>query len=1071
MKTRSSRFFIILLHLLGVSNHHLPSWYYDYLTNTSASERSSFYSGIRGVHPHSITLERLDLREVGGLDGVDWLGDHRGDQEQQQSLSQSSDSAAAATTTTTQETREPFWLQDSRDGKCLGPSGGFSECGDATLWFILRRGTQRKSLRMGPFGVEEVLERADPEEPYRYALQIVDNDYDGASTISVETSASMTSSRFFSWRHQRQRRQQKDCLVPAPKSRRRHGALELGSCGKQKTAWSWRVDPQGFLYLPNDVSHTNGRECLRRSSTGSSAVLSACQDNGSEADSQHHEQQRLVQFSLVRYHATANPSVAPSNNNKVRPEQKKEKQAETSNRPSKPREGLPSTKDKAHSHASDPVAHSPIFEMNLAGRPLRSAIPTPQDRKDAQSQPFAALKDTNPILFVGKTQPEQSNPSKEAASSDPRATTPPPQPSVSSLGKLRKIEMNPYIAASQDEIWVDPLTGLQYPTDLCKYLGHDRRESGRHTLVGVGQFMKTMLKIKVYGIALYVSKRDVLADPAFQQYAGLSSEDLRKRPDFYEKLRSAGGFDRTLVLKTNMQLATETMRSSLDSDWKMLSEEAKALLIDTSMRPRPAEQQMLEQIQRADNPSRCSCAQSAPEEYQADPTCCARGIELVFTWRKNGDLEVRLNGRLMDSFPRPDIGNGIFFEYLRTDDPFSPDFLERAVDGFPFLLAPLAQIQGITSSVLQAAAPEPEPAKEPAHAFIIKTVGGAAEAFTSHAANLAAAMQQGASDTAANAANTVHSAGDAMRQFGEEAERKRVAAWNQMVAISQQHPADVFAQMVARAKGEKRTEPVIPVEEPEEIVLRSNAPHGKIFRQTTSKWFGETMDAPDEIGPMIHPTMNKTILSLVHFYLLLILIVSFPPTNASKTRFVVRRSCKMIPVSSSELSLGGLDLDSSEKETIVPRREQYRPVQAEYVNPRGSGKKVAPEPPGSDDECCLYPGYDSDPASEGFSPQRIHIDLSSQDGRESTTTPASKKKPSSVKRFFQRPPRSTPKATRRSQSLDCPESERSSASDGSGSGNTKKSWRRKSGEGKPPIPAVKKGSANDKVKKNLSYFL
>ena len=32
--------------------------------------------------------------------------------------------------------QEPFWIQDSVDGKCLGPSGGFSDCGDATLWFI-----------------------------------------------------------------------------------------------------------------------------------------------------------------------------------------------------------------------------------------------------------------------------------------------------------------------------------------------------------------------------------------------------------------------------------------------------------------------------------------------------------------------------------------------------------------------------------------------------------------------------------------------------------------------------------------------------------------------------------------------------------------------------------------------------------------------------------------------------------------------------------------------------------------------------------------------------------------------
>ena len=104
----------------------------------------------------------------------------------------------------------------------------------------------------------------------------------------------------------------------------------------------------------------------------------------------------------------------------------------------------------------------------------------------------------------------------------------------------------------------------------------------------------------------------------------------------------AGSFDRTIFMKINMQLSTETMRSSLDADWKMLTAEAKQLLIGSSMKPRPAHPIFLEIAKSPDNPNRCTCAQIAPEEYNADPSCCARGTELVFTWRKNGDLEVRL---------------------------------------------------------------------------------------------------------------------------------------------------------------------------------------------------------------------------------------------------------------------------------------------------------------------------------------------------------------------------------------------------------------------------------------------
>jgi hypothetical protein len=147
-----------------------------------------------------------------------------------------------------------------------------------------------------------------------------------------------------------------------------------------------------------------------------------------------------------------------------------------------------------------------------------------------------------------------------------------------------------------------------------------------------------------------VSKRDVLADPSLQRFASLSTEELRNSPDFYKTLRqmngcgtpsaSAGRFDRTLFLKTNMQLSTETMRASLDADWKMLTPEAKEILIGSSMTARPANEETLHIIESSENPSRCSCAQIAPEKYHADPLCCARGTELAFTWRKDGSLEV-----------------------------------------------------------------------------------------------------------------------------------------------------------------------------------------------------------------------------------------------------------------------------------------------------------------------------------------------------------------------------------------------------------------------------------------------
>ena len=262
----------------------------------------------------------------------------------------------------------------------------------------------------------------------------------------------------------------------------------------------------------------------------------------------------------------------------------------------------------------------------------------------------------------------------------------------------------------------------------------------------------------------------------------------------------------------------------------------------------------------------------------------------------------------MDSFPRPDIAEGIFFEYLRLDDPFSVEFIEKTVDGFPFLLSPLAQIQGVTPPVMQ----QSKTSTDERPSFL-KTIGGAAETFTSHATGLFGAMQHGATEAAASTVQAVQSAGYSFRNLGEEMDRKREFVWKQLTALPHQNPTQMFSDFVAKVKGEKTEEEILNETEPEIFDnVSSHAPHGRIFRPTTSQWFGETLEAPDEIAPIIHPTMNKTILSLVHLYLLLLLIVSFPGTNNNRTRFVVRRSCKSISVSSSDSSLlkyGADDMD------------------------------------------------------------------------------------------------------------------------------------------------------------------
>jgi hypothetical protein len=414
-----------------------------------------------------------------------------------------------------------------------------------------------------------------------------------------------------------------------------------------------------------------------------------------------------------------------------------------------------------------------------------------------------------------------------------------------------------------------------------------------------------------------------------EQYATLTTEQLREQSDFYETLRhmtpstikGAGTFDRTLFLKTNMQLATDTMRSSLDSDWKLLTQEAKDLMIGSSMRPRPASDAMMEVIQSPDNPSKCSCAQVAPDEYEADPACCARGTELVFTWRKSGALEVRLNGALMDSFDRPDIAAAVFYEYLRLDDPMSGDFLEKVVNGFPMLLGPLAQVKGVSSPTMaQSASPAPSQKGSSGQNPLTRAFQGFGGALSSGASNVADLVHHGATELGTGAVSAARSMGDAARNLGEEMERRRDLIGQHVSHFAHQTISSVYSggkdqKSVAALPKWLETMPFdIPFEGDETTTTKAS--RGRKFRgfPILSKIFGSSetanMAAPDEIVPMIHPSANTTqqvFLGIVHLYLLLILIVSFPAPLTTRTKLVITRKSKLTgvqPISDSDSEEG-----------------------------------------------------------------------------------------------------------------------------------------------------------------------
>eukprot|EP00980_Cylindrotheca_fusiformis_P016263 scaffold4829_cov129-Cylindrotheca_fusiformis.AAC.23 len=271
----------------------------------------------------------------------------------------------------------------------------------------------------------------------------------------------------------------------------------------------------------------------------------------------------------------------------------------------------------------------------------------------------------------------------------------------------------------------------------------------------------------------------------------------------------------------------------------------------------------------------------------------------------------------MDSFRRPDIAAGIFFEYLRLDDPMSFDFLEHLVDGFPFLLAPLSQVKGVSSPSLQQSSSTSKRSSQ-TNQKLLKFFGDFGDVVSSHVSSVAGFVQTGASEVTNGAAVTVRSVGSAARSLGGEVERRR--------ELIGKHLSGFVSSIAGR--GQKSLAPTLPkwienmstVNIPtgdEQSTLTDGSLGHSIFRYFMAE---PSPTAPDEIVPMIHPTPNSTqrfFFGMVHLYLLLLLIVSFPAGLTKRTKLVVTRKSAQA-LSDSELSDSEESLEFPQTSTSSP---------------------------------------------------------------------------------------------------------------------------------------------------------
>lgn len=217
----------------------------------------------------------------------------------------------------------------------------------------------------------------------------------------------------------------------------------------------------------------------------------------------------------------------------------------------------------------------------------------------------------------------------------------------------------------------------------------------------------------------------------------------------------------------------------------------------------------------------------------------------------------------MASFDRPDIAQGIFYEYLRYDDPISPELLANVVNGFPFLLAPLSM--GI-----------PMP-----HGSIAKTEAVADHDWLDHAKSQAIEWTINARKTVVESARGI---GDAAGHHLEVLQRQVWphvwAAPGTLVKICQRDEETL--QAISHWMSGTTKLPVIEeITTPVDVGSLSSSSSSSIPRtHHRQHYYLRYYYAGDEIGPLkFHPTINRLALILVHLYLLLLFIVSFPGSS------------------------------------------------------------------------------------------------------------------------------------------------------------------------------------------------
>ena len=293
----------------------------------------------------------------------------------------------------------------------------------------------------------------------------------------------------------------------------------------------------------------------------------------------------------------------------------------------------------------------------------------------------------------------------------------------------------------------------------------------------------------------------------------------------------------------------------------------------------------------------------------------------------------------MDTFPRPDIAEGIFFEYLRLDDPMSYDFLDHVVDGFPSLLAPLSQVKGVATPTSM------HQVNTPSHAIhggnpLIRMIGGFGGVISSQAATLADLVQSGTQELAGSAMDKARSVGSTARNIGEEVERRRdligkhVSAFTNQ-ALSSLVPSNQKSLSIQFPGWISDTE----LENLPDDIFQQNSMTVSSHKNRYTRAISRIIGLEDDSMSASNVT-QKLFFGMVHLYLLLLLIASFPAQWTTRTKLVVTRKGEAsspnagIPTDSENSDSdesGTSSIEILETESLVPGKENQLKKSLSYV--------------------------------------------------------------------------------------------------------------------------------------------